>query len=105
MMRLLVPFGFVLVEAPLVGAALHDNPTFLSTFKPLRPAGVYHAEDETRDYQDWVWTCPKLAEDGRCTIYNDRPDMCRNFEPLSDGLCVHFQGAEAGDPTFDGELL
>lgn len=44
----------------------------------------------------WRWTCPKLGENGRCMIYEDRPDTCREFEPASTDLCVHFKGAEAG---------
>lgn len=52
-----------------------------------------------REYVRHVWGCPKLDGAGRCTIYDDRPDLCRRFEPGSDRLCVHFGGAEAGDPT------
>lgn len=35
-------------------------------------------------------TCPKLGNDGRCTIYERRPTLCRNYEPKSDTLCVHY---------------
>lgn len=58
----------------------------------------------------WAWrfSCPKLGADGRCTIYDDRPDLCRTYEPMSDGLCVHYQGSTvdgqpAGPPVVDNE--
>lgn len=38
----------------------------------------------------WRWTCPALAPDGRCSIYDDRPHLCRDFSPGSDPLCVHY---------------
>jgi Fe-S-cluster containining protein len=43
----------------------------------------------------WVFDCPKLDDaTGRCTIYDTRPQLCRNYAPLEDGLCVHFGGLE-----------
>jgi len=47
----------------------------------------------------WYWTCPQVDKNGRCRIYETRPQLCRDFEPASDGLCVHYRGAEAGDST------
>lgn len=47
----------------------------------------------------WRWICTKLDADGRCSIYDSRPKACQVFEPASDRLCVHYGGAEAGDPT------
>lgn len=38
----------------------------------------------------WVWWCPELKPDGRCGIYEDRPQLCRDFAPGSDALCVHW---------------
>lgn len=37
----------------------------------------------------WWWTCPKVTAEGRCSIYADRPQLCRQFEAGSDPLCVH----------------
>lgn len=52
-------------------------------------------KDEQGDaYVTANFSCPKLGDDGRCTIYENRPDTCRNYEPASDRLCVHFEGAE-----------
>jgi len=52
-----------------------------------------------RDGFAFLYSCPKLGPDGRCTIYKDRPLMCQRFEPESSPLCIHFQGAEG---TGDG---
>lgn len=38
-----------------------------------------------------IFTCPKLGNDGRCTIYNERPILCRDFEPASNELCVYYK--------------
>ncbi len=42
----------------------------------------------------WKWKCSELGADGRCNIYESRPGVCRAYIPASDGLCVHFKGAE-----------
>lgn len=35
------------------------------------------------------WSCPKLDSRGRCSIYEQRPQLCRDFEPGSDPeMCV-----------------
>jgi len=49
----------------------------------------------------WLFSCTKLSPKGRCTIYKDRPYACIALAPAGDPLCVHFKGAEAGDPTID----
>lgn len=36
------------------------------------------------------YSCPKLGVDGRCTIYENRPQLCRDYKPASDALCVYF---------------
>ena len=36
----------------------------------------------------WLFWCPTLTREGRCGDYEHRPDLCRNYEPMSDGLCV-----------------
>ena len=37
---------------------------------------------------EWRFDCPLLGEDGRCTDYERRPQVCRNYEPGQDGLCA-----------------
>ena len=55
--------------------------------------------------QEWSWWCPLLSADGRCSDHANRPLTCRQFETASQELCVHFRGAESGDPTFGGETM
>lgn len=38
----------------------------------------------------WSWSCTALGGDGRCTIYETRPQLCRLYAPGQDRLCVHF---------------
>lgn len=45
----------------------------------------------------WTFECVLIGADGRCTEYETRPQLCRDFEPGSDRLCVHWRGAEAGE--------
>lgn len=52
-----------------------------------------------RENGSWSYSCSKLGPDGRCTIYEDRPDLCRRYEPMEDGLCVMAHGTEAGDAS------
>ena len=43
---------------------------------------------EVRDGSDVVsFSCTKLGANGRCSIYEGRPSLCRNFRPLTDTLC------------------
>ena len=41
-----------------------------------------------------LFTCPELDNDGRCKIYDRRPQVCRDFEPSSSPLCVHYSPKE-----------
>lgn len=41
----------------------------------------------------WLFTCPVLDwESGRCSNYENRPTLCREYEPLSDPLCAMYVG-------------
>lgn len=51
-------------------------------------------ETKGRKYSYWLFECPWLTAEGRCGNYEQRPEVCRIFEPGSDGICVHYQGAE-----------
>lgn len=66
-------------------------------FVPLLELGRYVDAESGREYADLLFNCPMVTPSGRCSIYDDRPALCRNYEPLSDPLCVHFGGAEAGE--------
>lgn len=68
-------------------------------FVPLERISQTEAQGGGRTYSSYVWSCTALLENGRCGIYEERPGLCRRYEPQQDGLCVHFGGAEAGDPS------
>lgn len=70
----------------------HGLPTFVAS----ELIGSWKDEASGRPYSEWMFSCSALLPSGRCGIYEQRPDLCRNFEPASDSLCVHFGGAEAG---------
>lgn len=70
-------------------------------FEPVVEIGRWTDEESGREYANYLYRCTKLLPNGRCGIYEDRPDLCRRYEPASDRLCVHYLGAESGDPTVD----
>jgi len=38
----------------------------------------------------FMFSCPMLSGNGRCSIYEHRPKLCREYETASDGLCVFY---------------
>lgn len=70
---------------------------------PLPFVAIEPFSDKEKEYETpngdiyWRFSCPKLGPDGRCTIYRNRPEPCRNFEPASEKLCVHFKGSEGDE--------
>lgn len=50
-----------------------------------------------REYASYVFRCSNLTTEGRCGDYENRPQLCRVFEPGSDLPCVHYRGAEGGE--------
>lgn len=53
-------------------------------------------EETKRPYGKITFSCRNLLPNGRCGDYENRPWLCRVFEPAGDHLCVHYKGAEAG---------
>ena len=39
----------------------------------------------------WRYWCPVLTPAGRCGDYENRPDLCRSYEPKSDPLCAEYE--------------
>lgn len=54
-------------------------------------------ENHGRRYMTVEYNCPWLLPNGRCGSYENRPDVCRVFEPGSEPLCVHWRGAEGSE--------
>lgn len=66
-------------------------------FVPLYRTDQWTVEfgpDTGRTYSAWRWSCTKLGADGRCTIYDERPQLCRDYEAGSDPLCIEFDDAK-----------
>jgi Fe-S-cluster containining protein len=59
-------------------------------FEPLRRLKILANSDES-EKEAWLYSCPKLGDDGRCTIYETRPRLCRTYEPGCDHMCVHMR--------------
>ena len=57
---------------------------------PFLPGRIVHTytSDEGREYVTINYDCPKLTDAGLCSIYEDRPKLCRQFVPESSPLCV-----------------
>lgn len=53
------------------------------------------SEEPGREYCTWVFQCPKLGADGRCTDYENRPELCRHLEPGASEPCVLYDGGKA----------
>lgn len=51
---------------------------------------------------EWRYWCQHLTREGRCGIYDQRPAVCRAYEPGSDrGLCGAMYSPEAGKRLMD----
>lgn len=48
---------------------------------------TYTDPETGREYVTVKWNCPRLV-DGRCSIYETRPQLCRDYIPGSCGICV-----------------
>ena len=49
------------------------------------------SDKDGRKYQRLQYRCVDLGSDGRCMNYEHRPQLCRDYEPLSDPLCVMYE--------------
>lgn len=53
----------------------------------------YSVQDQSdpdfgKQYVSLWYSCPKVTSEGRCSIYKNRPMLCRTFLPGSSALCV-----------------
>jgi len=63
------------------------------TFVPINRATYLDDGELEPKYCTWRFNCTALDEEtGRCNIYRDRPQVCRDFEAGSDPICVHYSG-------------
>lgn len=89
-------FGYRMKE---MGTAIHMLVEAAKQFLPFIPTEQL-VEIETPDnpmgarepFVVWTFNCPELRADGRCAIYEHRPQVCRDFAPGSSPLCVYHVG-------------
>jgi Fe-S-cluster containining protein len=57
---------------------------------PFIPLETYVSEhpDQVDGYVGIRWTCKNLTPEGRCGDYENRPNLCRIYEPGQDKLCA-----------------
>lgn len=76
-----------------IGTPLHALVKMAEYWFPFLPVEaceyVPEGGGEARSY--W-YRCPELQPNGRCGIYEHRPQLCRDFKPGSNPLCVYFVG-------------
>ena len=66
-------------------------------FKPLEECHSLEVEGVRR--VDYLWECTALGPDGRCTVYENRPQLCRDYVAGTDRLCVHFWSIDGREPV------
>ncbi len=54
-------------------------------------------------HSEYLYTCKNLDKDGNCTIYEKRPQMCRDF-PMKDVGC-HFWKCTSDQSVYSGASL
>jgi Fe-S-cluster containining protein len=59
-------------------------------FKPLRIDPQKHDGEADSSLVAVRFTCPKVTPEGRCSIYETRPQLCRDYAAGSDKLCVMY---------------
>ena len=58
----------------------------------IRPVRPHITSRDTPERVSVMFDCTRVGEDGRCTQYEDRPELCKLYEAGSDSLCaMHVQ--------------
>lgn len=77
------------------GSWKKDVETFLKEKKlPFIPVKI-HAYYQTKEFFKYVtvvYSCPKVTPEGRCSIYKDRPDLCKRYLPGESDICCFYKG-------------
>jgi Fe-S-cluster containining protein len=68
-------------------AALEAMHSLGLPFEPFEIRQTFTTDDGI-EYVTVHFNCPKVTAEGRCSIYESRPETCRRYRPGSDGLCV-----------------
>ena len=73
----------------------------LEFITPISPSPVARAlhPDKPELLMNGFFSCTRLGDDGRCSDYENRPELCRIFEPGSDPLCIEYVRKFKGIPV------
>ena len=70
-----------------------DNPNEgpLSSFIPIEVDKLQSTPEQLEaGYGRYLFSCTNLLPSGRCGNYENRPALCRRYQPQRDKLCVFF---------------
>jgi Fe-S-cluster containining protein len=69
-------------EGGIVAIGYHDDQLFFedNNGELVFGEGIPDMDWYIKNNQRIVFECNHLTEDGKCGVYNKRPDMCRSFE-------------------------
>lgn len=56
-------------------------------FEPVRLASPGASSNPAYQVR---YSCPRLSPDGRCTDYENRPQVCKIYDAKSDPLCIEY---------------
>lgn len=66
---------------------------------PFRAVSIrIHERHDEGDSVTPVFDCTLLGPDGRCTDYENRPSLCRTYQPGEDPLCAEYIHTLKGIP-------
>lgn len=66
---------------------LHALVTMAVYWLPFSPKGI-----GTDPNQRMRWSCGLLDVNGRCSDYENRPELCHHYQAGDDGMCAEFIG-------------
>jgi len=79
-------------------AAMPGHPFIPLRLEIREPGTPGHNPTANRPYGAARWACTRLTPEGRCGDYENRPNLCKAYEPLSDGLCAMYVPPAAEEP-------
>lgn len=71
------------------GTPLHALVLMASWGFPFMPVEAHEFEVDGKPARTFSYSCGELRVDGRCGVYEDRPQLCRDYAPGQDAMCVY----------------
>lgn len=68
-------------------------------FIPIRREGTWKKGDDGELETGWLYSCPRLSPAGRCTIYENRPELCKKYTAGEDNMCFHVFSEGTKEPS------